>query len=80
MALRSPGGDEHVHLAAGPDAGDLVGQPISSSVSLPMALTTSDDVVAVPDGARHVVGDLADAIGVGDRRAAELLDDQSHDG
>ncbi len=37
-----------------------------------------DDVVALPARAGDVVGDGADAVGVGDRRAAELLDDEGH--
>ena len=38
-----------------------------------------DDVVAVAPGAHDVVGDGPDAVGVGDRGAAELLDEQAHD-
>ena len=38
-----------------------------------------DDVVAVAAGAHDVLGDGADAVGIGDRRAAELLDEQAHD-
>ena len=48
-----------------------------SSVVLPIAETTTTTVVAGPAGAGDVVGDGPDAIGVGDRRAAELLDEQS---
>ena len=39
-----------------------------------------DDVVAAAPGAGDVVGHLPDALGVGDRRAAELLDDERHGG
>ena len=37
-----------------------------------------DDVVAVPLGEGDVLGDGPHAVGVGDGRAAELLDDQGH--
>ena len=44
-----------------------------------MALTTTHDLVAPAlPGAGDVVGDLPDALGVGDRRAAELLHDEAH--
>ena len=36
------------------------------------------DLVAVATGERHVVGDLAHPVGIGDRGAAELLDHQCH--
>jgi hypothetical protein len=34
----------------------------------------------VADGASHVVGDLAHALGVGDRGTTELLDHKAHGG
>jgi len=45
---------------------------------VPMAPADHDRVVAPALSARHVVGDLPDAIGIGDRRAAELLDHEGH--
>ena len=50
----------------------------SSSVSLPMALTTTTTSSPRRWVRGDVVGDLADALGVGDGGAAELLDDEGH--
>ena len=77
--LALAGGDEHVHLAAGPDARDVVGEAQELVGLLAHGADDHDDVVAAALGAGDVVGDLADALGVGDRRAAELLDDQGHE-
>ena len=49
-----------------------------SSVDLAHGRHHDDDVVALAPGARHVVGDGADAVGVADGGAAELLDDECH--
>ena len=53
---------------------------MSSSVSLPIALDHDDDVVALAMRAGDVLGDGSDAVGVGDRGAAELLHQEAHDG
>ena len=77
--LALAGGDEHVHLAARAGCRDTSSaRRSSSSVSLPMALTTTTTSLPRRMRAGDVVGDGADAIGIGDRGATELLDEESH--
>ena len=76
--LALAGGDEHVHLAAGPGLGDLAGQVEQVVGLLAHGRDDHHDLVAPAHGAGHVVGDLADALGVGDRGATELLHDEGH--
>ena len=59
--------------------GHVVGEPLEVVGGLAHRRNHHDDVVAVAPGAHDVVGDGADPVGIGDRRAAELLDEQSHD-
>ena len=47
---------------------------------LPVRSADHDDLVTLVAGAHDVIGHGADAIGVGDGRAAELLDDEAHGG
>ena len=72
--LALAGGDEHVHLAARPDLGHLAGEPDQLVGLLAHGADDDDDVVAAALGARDVVGDLPDALRVGDGGPAELLD------
>ena len=79
-AMRDPlaGGEQHVHLAPGLGRRHVVGQRDQVVGRLAHRRDHDDDVVAVAAGERHVLGDGPDAVGVGDRRAAVLLDDQGH--
>ena len=72
-------GEQHVHLAGGRVARHLVGEPLEVVGGLAHRRDDDHDVVAVAPGAHDVLGDGADAVGVGDRRAAELLHEQAHD-
>ena len=78
MALRSPAVMSMSISRPGRASDTSPARCSSSSVSLPMALTTTTTSSPRRAGAGDVVGDLADALGVGDRRAAELLDDEGH--
>ena len=78
--LALAGGDQHVHLAAGPDLRHVGGQAEELVGLLAHRAHDQHDVVATATGAGDVVGDLADPLRVGDRRAAELLDDEGHEG
>ena len=68
-------GEQHVHLPARRALRDVVGQADQVVGGLAHGRDHDDDLVAGPAGADDVVGDRADAIRIGDRRAAELLDD-----
>ncbi len=72
------GRQEHVHLAAVARGRDLRRQGDEVVGRLAHRRGDDDDVVAVPPGEGHVVGDGAHPIGVGDGRASVLLDDQRH--
>ena len=80
VALRSPAVMSMSISRPGRTLDTSAARRMSSSVSLPMALDDDDDVVAAAAGAGDVVGHLPDALGVGDRRAAELLHDEGHEG
>ena len=72
--LALAGGDEHVHLAAWLGGGDVVGEAQELVGLLAHGRHDEHDVGATTLGADGVLGDLADPVGVGDGRAAELLD------
>ena len=72
-------GEQHVHLAGRGLAGDVVGEALEVVGRLAHGGHDDHDVVAGAAGAHDVLGDGPDAIGVGDRRAPELLHDQGHD-
>jgi hypothetical protein len=72
------GGEQHVHLAAGLRRGNRVGERDQVVGGLAHRRDDHHDVVAVASRDRHVLGTGADAIGVGHRGAAVLLDEQSH--
>ena len=81
MALRSPAVMSMSISRPGRVLGHLAGQAEQLVGLLAHGADDDDhDLVAPPAGAGDVVGDLADALGVGDGRAAELLDDESHRG
>ncbi len=61
--LALAGGDEHVHLAPGLGARDLVGQPQQVVGLLAHGTDHQNDLVATGDGVAHVFGHLADAFG-----------------
>ena len=63
--MRSPGAEQHVHLAAGLDRADVVGQPDQVVGGLAHGADHHHHVVAGPAGAGHVVGHGADPVGVG---------------
>ena len=56
-----------------------MGEPLEVVGGLAHGRDHDDDVVAGAPGAHDVLGDGTDAVGVGDRRAAELLHEQAHD-
>ena len=78
MALRSPAVMSMSISRPGRTCGHVAGQAEQLVGLLAHGADHDHDLVAVAHGARHVVRDLADAIGIGDRRAAELLDDEGH--
>ena len=57
---------------------DIVGEALEVVGRLAHGRDDDDDVVAAAAGAHDVLGDGTDPVGVGDRRAAELLDEQAH--
>ncbi len=77
-ALALAGGEQHVHLAAGMGARDLVREGDQLVGLLAHGAHDDDDVVAPLVRPGDVVGDGADALGVGDRRSAELLHEEGH--
>jgi hypothetical protein len=77
--LALAGRDEHVHLPAGRHVRDVARQADQVVGLLAHCAHDHDRRVAPALRARHVVGDLADAIGIGDRRATELLDHECHE-
>ena len=71
-------GEQHVHLAAGRVVRTTSwARRTRSSVVLPIAETTTTTSSPGAPGAHDVIGDGPDAVGVGDRGAAELLDEQA---
>ena len=64
---------------AGGSLRHLVGEALEVVGGLAHRRDDDHDVVAAAAGAHDVLGDGADAVGVGDRRAAELLHEQAHD-
>ena len=72
-------GEQHVHLAAaGLVARRRAARRTRSSVVLPIAETTTTTSLPARRVRTQVVGDGPDAIGVGDRGAAELLNEKTH--
>src|SRR5262245_24055347 len=70
--------DEHVHLTTGARLGHL-GRQTDQLVGLLTHRADDDDhVVAVTAGTPDMISDLTNAIGIGNRRATELLHDESH--
>ena len=57
---------------------DVVGEPHEVVGGLAHGRDDDHDVVAGAAGPHDVVGDGPDAVGVGDRGAAELLHEQAH--
>ena len=60
-------------------ARDLVGEALEVVGGLAHGRDHDHDVVAGASGAHDVLRDGTDAVGIGDRRAAELLHEQTHD-
>ena len=77
IEIRSP--DVRSMSSSRPDGCEVtsVASRSRSSVVLPMALD-HHDLVTLVRRPHDVLGHGADAIGVGDGRAAELLDDEAH--
>ena len=71
-------GEQHVHLAAAGVAGDVVGEADEVVGGLAHGRDHGHDVVARPARPDEVIGDGPDAIRVGDRRPAELLNQETH--
>jgi len=68
-----PGGEQHVHLPAAGAAGDVVGEAHEIVGGLAHGRDHGHDIVALAARADQVIGDRPDAIRVGDRGPAELL-------
>jgi hypothetical protein len=73
-----PGRDQHVHLAAGLRAGDVVGQLDEVVGGLAHRARNDDDIMAVTSGESHVLGDCTHAVWIGDGGAAVFLHDEGH--
>ena len=71
-------GQQHVQLAGGWLAGHLVGEVQEVVGGVAHGGDDHDHLVAGVAGLGHSPGDPADAVGIGDRRAAELLDNEAH--
>ena len=71
-------GEQHVHLAAGRGRSTPRGRAAQVVGGLAHRRDHDHDVVAAAAGAHDVIGDGPDAVGIGDRGAAELLDEQAH--
>jgi hypothetical protein len=72
-------GEEHVHFATRLVLGDRVGECDQVVGCLSHRRDDHDDVVASALGERDVFGDRANAIRIGNRRAAIFLNDQCHE-
>ena len=77
-ALALADGEQHVHLAAGQRGRDGVGQGDEVVRLLAHGRHDDHEVVALAAGEGDVLGHGLDPVGVGDRGATELLDDQGH--
>ena len=78
IEIRSPDGQQHVHLTGRRAARHVVGQALEVVGGLAHRRDDDHDVVTATTGSHDVLGDGADSIGVGDRGTAELLDQQAH--
>ena len=76
IEMRSPGGEQHVHLAAGAGRATRRGRGgRGRRSSCPWPRPRPRRRCPLGAGAHDVVGDGPDAVGVGDGRSAELLHD-----
>ena len=80
MEIRSPGGEQHVQLAARRQRADLVGQVEQLVGGVAHRGDHHDHVVAGLAGGDDPLGHPLDPLGVGDGGAAVLLHDERHDG
>ena len=78
IEIRSPAVSSMSMFARRPRGRDVVGQADQVVGELAHGRDDDDDVIAGGARPRHVIGHGADAIGVADGRAAELLNDQCH--
>ena len=78
IEMRSPGAEQHVHLAHGLHAADVGSQPDQLVGGVAHGTDHDHHVIARTPGPGDVIGHGADALRVGDRRSAELLDHQRH--
>ena len=72
------GGEQHVELAPARHRDDLLGQVDQLVGGVAHRGDDHDHVVAVALGGDDALGDPLDPLGVGDRRAAVLLHDETH--
>ncbi len=72
-------GQQHVELARRGDRSDLAGEVEQFVGGVAHRTDRHDDLVSGATGVDDALGDALDALGVGDGRAAVLLDDQSHE-
>ena len=73
------GGQKHVHLAPGRRRRDARGKLDQVVGGVPHRADDDEDVLDGLVGLDHAARDVLDAVGVADRRSAELLDDQAHE-
>ena len=78
LEMRSPDGQQHVHLARRRRRADLPGQVEQVIGGVAHRGDHDDDVVALLLGLDDALGDAADPVGVGHRGSAVLLHDERH--
>jgi len=71
-------GEQHVHLAPGLSGRDSVGQAQEFVCFFAHGTDNQDDIVAAGTSSLDLFGHLAHPRRIGNRRASELLDDESH--
>ena len=72
------GGEEHVHLAFAGQRRDVLREFDQAVGHAAHRGDDDDDLVAARMVFRHALGDILDAVGVADRRAAVFLNNQCH--
>ena len=78
IEMRSPGGEQHVELAARRQRRDLLGQVEQLVGGVAHRRDDDTDVVAGLLGGDDALGDPLDALGVGDGGTSVLLHDDAH--
>ena len=79
IVMRSPDGEEHVQLPAGRAVRHLAGERQELVGGAAHGRHHDHHLLALGAGRGDAVGHALDLLDVGDRRAAELLDDDAHE-